>query len=87
MMWDGMGWHMNASGWEWFLPGAIHMVLFWGVLIAAAVLLVKALSDVTAGRRRGSSVAHTILAERYAKGEIDEEEYQRRLSHLKRSIH
>ncbi len=62
-------WHtdgMFSSGWHGF--GMVIWLLFLAVMI---VLIVKALS----GRGEASSTAIEILDERYAKGEISEEEY------------
>ncbi len=64
---EGMGW--------WMMFGGIWMVLFWGGLIALVVWGVKKLTE-----RNGSSSKRDpldIAKERYAKGEISEEEYQR----------
>jgi putative membrane protein len=72
----------NVSGWGWFAMSA-SMFLFWALIIAAVVLLVRALSR-TDERTRAPSVPspEQLLAERFARGEIDEEEYQRRLATL-----
>lgn len=62
-------WHtdgMFSSGWHGF--GMIIWILIIAVVI---VLVVKTLS----GRGKPSSTATDILDERYAKGEITEEEY------------
>ncbi len=60
--------------------GLLLMLLFWGLLIAGAVWLVKAIltgganSGVLAERNRLS--ASEILNQRYAKGEITREQHQ-----------
>ena len=88
-----MYWYGNGmSGWGYALM-TISMVLFWGALIAAAVALVRYFSG--AGQRgRGETTAapmppaaqppapEQLLAERFARGEIDEDEYRRRLDVL-----
>lgn len=59
--------------------------LFWIVLIVVAVWAVKAVID---SQRQGptsqarSGEALEILKQRFARGEIDEEEYQRRKAQL-----
>jgi len=82
MMYYGNG-HM--SGWGWF-GMTIGMIAFWGLLIALAVLAYRAFTggDAIGGRNSGpaSSDPRQILAVRYARGEIDEDEYQRRLATL-----
>ncbi|MFD0368013.1 SHOCT domain-containing protein [Streptomyces sp. NPDC127114] len=80
MFWYGDG----MNGWGWFAMSA-GMVLFWGLLITVAVMLFRSL-DRAAERPRGSgtaSSAERILGERLARGEIDEEEYRRRLTALR----
>lgn len=80
MMWWDTGEHM--SGWGWAAM-SISMVLFWAVLILGGVLLFRALnrpSDHPAGL--GRPTPEQVLAERFARGEIDEDEYRRRLETL-----
>ncbi|WP_031002309.1 SHOCT domain-containing protein [Streptomyces sp. NRRL F-5727] len=79
MFWYGDG----MNGWGWFAMAA-GMVLFWGLLITVVVLIFRTL-DHASGRpvRRGSPTPEQILGERLARGEIDEEEYRRRLSALR----
>ena len=72
-MWDG-GW-----GWGGWLVMTISMLLFWGALIALAVWAIRQLAaprDRDRGERPASALA--ILEERYARGEIDREEFERR---------
>ncbi len=61
--------------------GGIGMLLFWGLLIAGVVLLVRWFgagpSSSALPPVRGKS-AVDILAERYAKGEIDKEEFEQK---------
>ena len=64
-MHEGMGW--------WMVFGGVWMVLFWGGLIALIVWGITKLS-----RRNGSTTKQDpldIAKERYAKGEISEEEF------------
>lgn len=63
------------------IPG-LGMILFWGLLILGIVWLVRAFSargNSTDSRARG---AREILDERFARGEIDEEEYGRKRKQL-----
>jgi putative membrane protein len=76
MMW-GYGW-----GWGSWLGMGVAMILFWALVIAAIVALVSYLR----GSRDASQPTSTdrlerpeeLLAERFVRGEIDEQEYQRR---------
>ena len=72
-MWDGD--HMGR-GWWWVM--GIGWLIFLAVLVVLAVVLVRGF---TSDRARGS--ADDILAERFARGEIDEDEYRRRRSALR----
>lgn len=63
------GW---AMGWIWIWPVLILM----GLLMVG--YLVARLARGPAPSSPGSSPAQLILDERYARGEIEEEEYQRR---------
>jgi putative membrane protein len=72
----------NMSGWGW-VAMTISMVLFWGLLILGGVLLVRALQRPSGGLSGpGSHTPEQVLSHRFARGEIDEEEYHRRLAAL-----
>ncbi|WP_223306235.1 SHOCT domain-containing protein [Mameliella alba] len=60
------------------------MLLFWGLVIAAIFVVVKWLSDNLTGSHRGKRDAMDILRERFAAGEIEEEEFERRKKALER---
>jgi putative membrane protein len=63
--WDGTGWFWGL----WFLHGAWS--LLWLILIIVAIVaIVRALN-----RHGHGSSALALLQERYAKGEIDRNEY------------
>jgi putative membrane protein len=70
-----MGW---GPGFGWVL-----MILFWAIVIAAVIVLVKWLfADSGHGDRRGSKSALDILKERYARGEIGREEFEQKKREL-----
>ncbi|MFD1578819.1 SHOCT domain-containing protein [Ramlibacter ginsenosidimutans] len=75
-MWHQM-WGWNGGGWGWF--GLGH-VLWWVLLFGGLLLLAR---SVAAGGSKRTDTALDILRERYARGEIDEAEYQARLKQLK----
>lgn len=72
-----MGWYADA-GWGTWLGMAVMMAVVWGAVIAAIVVVFRP------PERRDRDAAHSgrqpdqILAERYARGEIDEAEYRLR---------
>ena len=77
-MWMNMG-HMGWGSGYGGMFGWAPTLLWWGALILGIALLAKWLFGAFEGERRsGSSSAREILAERYARGEIDREEYEKR---------
>ena len=77
----GMGW----AGWLMMGSG---FLLFWAVVLAVALCAVHSLrSREPAGGARLSGRAGELLAERFARGEIDEQEFARRRDLLGGSTH
>lgn len=70
------GWH---HGWWWLVMTPV-MVAFW----VAAVWLVVSLVQDRAPQRDRTEEAERILAERYARGELEADEYRRRLEDIRR---
>ena len=68
----------HMSGWGWAFM-ALGSVLFWVVLIVGIVILVRHLNGDNPFGSGGRSSAENLLAQRFARGEIDEPEYRRRL--------
>ena len=81
-----MMWYNGDWGWGGWILMMVSMVLFWALLITAVVLVVRYLVSSPRGGpspAAGPLPADNLLAERYARGEIDDEEYQRRLTMLR----
>ncbi|WP_416980487.1 SHOCT domain-containing protein [Streptomyces sp. T028] len=79
----------DVSGWGWF-GMSIGMVLFWALIITALVLIFRAASQPhehthtpSAPSTPTAPTPQQILDERFARGEIDEEEYRRRSDALR----
>ena len=68
-MWNGMG------SWGW--GGGFGMILFWGVIIAVVVFVMRnAGNNTEAGE--GDKTPLNILKQRYARGEIGKDEFEQK---------
>jgi len=77
--WDNMmGFGYAPFGWI----GAVLMFVFWALIIAGVVILLKRLTLPPEKEKKDDS-AMEILKERYAKGEINREEFERMKKDLK----
>jgi putative membrane protein len=76
--WHMGRWMMGDWGMGWF--GMIFMIIFWGLIIVGLVLLIRWLIQNTSSRASSDvstgSKAMDILKERYAKGEINRDEFE-----------
>ncbi len=83
MMWE------YGPGWSWgpWLAMGFGMLVFWGLIIFSGVVLVRSLALSRGHRRSATPVdateAEQILAARFARGEINEDEFQRRRESLR----
>lgn len=75
--WDGYG----PGPWGWGPPGWIFP-LVWLIVLAAVITTVVLLRR-RSERRAALHSGESVLAERYARGEIDEEEYRHRRAVLR----
>jgi putative membrane protein len=89
-----MDWYDGGmSGWGWF-GMSIGMLLFTALLVFGGVLLFRSLdrsgshpappAPPTAADRPS---AEQVLADRFARGEIDDQEYRERLAALRDTAH
>ena len=79
-----MYWGDHMSGWG-IAVMTISSLLFWGLIIAGIVALVRYTGRSTytsAPPPAAGPAPQQVLADRFARGEIDEEEYRRRLQVL-----
>jgi len=73
-----------GGGWGWgaWLAMVVVMVVFWGAVTWVVVTLVRRTSEPSQSHSVGTPVPMAdplrILDERYARGEVDDEEYHRR---------
>jgi putative membrane protein len=73
-----MGWYYGGMGWGGWVAMALAMVAFWGLVVLAVVAIFRGTRDTWPMNRASHRDAMEILDERYARGEIDHEEYQAR---------
>ena len=73
--------HMMGGGW---ILGPVMMILFIALIVAVVVLIVRWLGG-TSGASAGArpKAALDILEERFARGEIDKEEFEARRQALR----
>ncbi len=80
-----MGWGNQGYG-MWGFGGMIMMIFFWAIIIIGAILIIRYFTAGHGGTGAGQGVGATtrerdpleILRERYAKGEIDSQEFEER---------
>jgi putative membrane protein len=75
--WDGWSW----GGWVLM---ALAMVVFWALVITGVVITIHYVSGGSTHANphpaSGSPRAEDVLSERFARGEIDEDEFRRRIA-------
>lgn len=76
MMWSG-----DWSGWGW-IPMLLSMLIFWGGLVAIVAFAIQALSK---SQSPAPESPMDLLKERYARGEIDRDEFDERQQVLTRA--
>jgi putative membrane protein len=73
MMWD------NGYGWGAWLAMTVGMVAFWALIAVAVVAVVRSMRDDNPRDvRPRDDAAARLLDERFARGDIDEQEYRTR---------
>jgi len=75
------GWRDYGMGpgmmWGWWGVGWIFMIIFWGLLIVGLIFLIRHLIG-AAKASKGEESALEILKKRYARGEINKEEFEQK---------
>lgn len=78
---DYYGHHMWDGGWHGMFLGPLFMMLFFVVLVVAVVVVIRWLGGLPshhAHHMPGGKAPLDVLKERYARGEIDKEEFEER---------
>jgi putative membrane protein len=77
-MWYGLGRFGYGHMQPWMSwVGPIVMIVFWALVVTAILFLIRYLAHQSRSSANDSS-ALAILKERYAKGEIDKEEFDQK---------
>lgn len=82
-----MNWYDGGPGWGGWLAMTLMMLVFWGAVALVLVALfrgtgTRGVSDGSSKQERGPL---EILDERFARGEMDEREYQARREVLRKT--
>ena len=81
-----MGWYHDGGGWGGWILMSLAMVAFWALVVFAVLAIFRGdqpSDDATPDHRAPME----ILEERFARGEINEDEYHARRSVLRASAH
>jgi putative membrane protein len=78
--WRDHGWGPGMM-WGWWGMGWIFMIIFWGLVVVGVIFLIRYLIGTTK-TGRGEESALDILKKRYARGEIDKEEFEQKKKDL-----
>lgn len=74
-------WEMHPMWWgAWGFGMMFMMILFWGLIIVGVVLAIRWLAG--QGKETRTDSALEILRQRYARGEINKEEFEARKKDL-----
>lgn len=80
-----MGWYHDGMGWGGWIVMTLAMVAFWALVVFAVLTLFRTERPGESNPDRRDPMQ--ILDERFARGEIDEDEYRARSSVLRASVH
>ena len=81
-----MGWYDGGVGWGGWMVMSLTMLLFWGLVVFAVVAIFRGTRDVGTGTGNARRDPKEILEERFARGEIDVDEYRARMDVLRAGV-
>lgn len=80
-----MFWYHHNMGWWGYAGMGVGMVLFWALLILGIIALIRMSTRDENRRLPPPPSPEQVLAERFARGEINETQYRDRLAVVERS--
>jgi putative membrane protein len=79
-----MGWYQDGGGWGGWLVMTVAMIVFWAMVLVALIVLFRGTTSNRESSPRQDPL--DILDQRFARGEIDEDEYHARSAVLRTSV-
>ena len=80
-----MGWYDGGAGWGGWVLMTLTMLVFWTLVVVGGVALYRSLRQDDRRSPTDGGSAERLLDERFARGEIDAEEYRQRRDLLRSS--
>jgi len=78
-----MMWWNNGLGWGGWIVMTLTMVAFWSLVVFGVIAIFRGDRERRSVRPPGERDPEQILDERFARGEIDRDEYEARLDALR----
>lgn len=73
-----MMWHGDGLGWGGWLIMGMTVAAFWVFVVVAVIALTRVFREPGSGKRPTRPDPRQLLDERFARGELDAEEYEAR---------
>lgn len=80
---NGMDWYGHGMGTGGWVAMIVAMTIFWGAVVLAGVMIFRGSGGGRGGSGKSDRDALGILDERFARGELDREEYEARKAVLR----
>ena len=81
-----MGWYQNGMGGGGWIVMILAMVVFWALVVFGVVAIFRGTRDSGTGTGAARRDPMEILEERFARGEIDVDEYRVRMDVLRAGV-
>ena len=78
------GWHQQGWGLGAWILMAVGMIIFWSLIVTTIVLVGRHFGSPSSAPASNTDAAEELLRARFAGGEIDEDEFSKRLCHLRK---